>query len=496
MSMLIVLSIILTLSFPLSIYLYREKKKKDLIRELLASYLIEIQTEIDTLTFDHYLQKSWLYEHIIDEVLEIYHQDKSVLKLLNIEKTPDIFMITTALAPWLDDINSLFIKNELEIYNNYFEEIEAHPLSQKQRLAVVTNEKNNLILAGAGSGKTSVIVAKVGYVLDKHYAKKDEILVLAFNKKAQQELAERLNEKLGINVEVKTFHAFGKKIIERVTNHSCNDFSAMIVNAIKIIKNGAYHSPFNYIFIDEFQDISDERNEMILALKAENKDLNITVVGDDWQAINSFAGSNIDIIQNFESIYGDTATIKLDYTFRFNATLAKVSQDFILKNSQQIEKTINSIKPYNKHTLYYCTYDEKSKNNIEAYIEVILAFIAKNIKEKKSVMILSRYRFYEPKNLNYCIEKYPSLSISFETIHGSKGLESDYVILTHLESGKFGFPSEQCATDLNDYPYAEERRLFYVALTRAKEKVFFIANRDNPSVFMEEILREHEFISI
>jgi len=490
----IVIAIVLSLSLPLTLYVSKVKKQKDEARQILASYLIEIQEEIDAFTFDDYLQKSWLYENFIDDVVAIYQQDKKVLKLLSLEKTPDIFMIIEELDLWLKDINSVYIEKELELYKDYFDEIESNPLSAKQRLSVIVNEKNNLILAGAGSGKTSVIVAKVGYVFQKGYASKKEILVLAFNKKAQKELAERIEQKLGLKVEVKTFHAFGKKVVEKASKNLCSDFSAMITDATKAINNGSYISPYRYIFIDEFQDISAERNELILALKKQNDDVNITVVGDDWQAINSFAGSNIDIIQNFESIYGDTATIKLDYTFRFNATLAEVSQKFILKNSLQISKEIKSVKPVDENSLYIYAYKDKQK--MDEYIENILDFISKNINQRKSLLILSRYSFYKPKNMSHYTNKYKELSIIFETVHGSKGLEADYVILTHMESGKFGFPSEQSAVDLNDYPYAEERRLFYVALTRAKEKVFFLSSKEKPSTFIEEILREHELIHL
>ncbi len=492
MSMVVVISIVLTISFSLTFYLVKEKKRKYALRQLLAFYLLEIQEEVDNLSFDTYLQKSWLRKHIIDEVLEIFNQDKKVLTLLDLEDAPDIFMIIKELDLWLKDINSIYIKNELEIYSDYFNEIESNPLTHKQKVSVVTNEKNNLVLAGAGSGKTSVIVAKVGYALEKGYVKKEEILLLAFNKKAQQELVERIESKLGIEVEVKTFHAFGKKIIESCTNEQCSDFKAMILDATRLVKNSSYSSPYKYIFIDEFQDISAERNALILALKEKNSELNITAVGDDWQSINGFAGSDIGIIQNFESLYGDTATIKLNYTFRFNATIAEVSQKFILKNSKQIAKDIKSISPKSQHSIYLHRYKDKSK--MDEHLEVVLNFISKNIQEKKSLMILSRYSFYKPKNLNFFQEKFSNLDITFETVHGSKGLEADYIILTHMESGKFGFPSEQAAVDLNDYPYAEERRLFYVALTRAKEKLFFIGNSKKPSIFIEELLREHELV--
>lgn len=114
---------------------------------------------------------------------------------------------------WRENANKIFIEKEKSAFDHYFDTVESNPLTQMQKAAVITNEENNLILAGAGSGKTSVIVAKVGYILKKQLAKSNEILILAFNKKAQEELSKRISKKLNISVDTKTFHSLGLAII-------------------------------------------------------------------------------------------------------------------------------------------------------------------------------------------------------------------------------------------------------------------------------------------
>ena len=483
-------------SVPVIKNMQEEKRKKH--EKLLESsnYLLEVQKELEVLSTELYLQKNWLHENYIDDILEVIKGDKKVLNDLNKTLAPDIFEIYNNKEQWLEYVNQEFFEEELKNHKSYFNTIESNPLTHMQQIAVITHEENNLILAGAGSGKTSVIVAKVGYILNKKYATEKQILILAFNKKAQQELEERVSSKLNVKVNIKTFHALGKSIVDTSYGGNTLDFEEMISKAIQAINERRYNSPYLYIFVDEFQDISKERNEFILALKEQNQS-NITVVGDDWQAINKFAGSDIGIIQNFEHYYGATATIKLDYTFRFNESIAKASKNFILKNPQQMEKTIKTIKESSTQTLYLFWYS--SNKNMDEYIERIIQLIGKKTEDeftKKSIKILSRYSFYAPKNLSHLQESFKNeFDISFHTIHGSKGLEADYVILTHLEEGKFGFPSEQEQGD-EEFLYAEERRLFYVALTRAKEKIFFLTHKNKPSSFIEELREENEIYEL
>lgn len=109
----------------------------------------------------------------------------------------------TNFSTWMDNLNNEFYKSESLKYEDYFKTIESNPLTQSQTRAVIANELNNLVLAGAGSGKTSVVIARVGYLLKKEMARADEILVLAFNKAAAAEVRERIKSKLNVDIEVR-----------------------------------------------------------------------------------------------------------------------------------------------------------------------------------------------------------------------------------------------------------------------------------------------------
>ena len=155
--------------------------------------------------------------------------------------------------------NNAFLKQELDRHKTFFDKIESNPLTKMQRISIITNEDNNLVVAGAGSGKTSVIVGKVLYLLKKRLANANEILILAFNKKAQEEIQERLSEKLEIIPDVKTFHSLGNYILRFGQNQkglsklATDDF--MFKNAIKaIIQNSLEDSDFVDIMKIYFQE--------------------------------------------------------------------------------------------------------------------------------------------------------------------------------------------------------------------------------------------------
>ena len=674
---------------------------------------------------------------------------------------------TSDLDAWREKANEEFIRQEKDKFHSYFETVEANPLTERQKEAVIVDEANNLILAGAGSGKTSVVVAKIGYLLKQRYAAPDQILVLAYNKKAQMELAERIEEKLGVQVPTKTFHSLGLQIVahdqrgkpslcrwaederqmkplvhsivDELLQHSpdyfgilsryfvsyfapykseedfenlgeyyaylrnhdirtfrgekvksfeeceianqlflwgidyryeedykyptktkeyrqyrpdfylpdydiyiehfgisrdgktradidnkryladmewkrtlhrekgtclletysyekreghlieslkekllaegvvlgersieealqafnesgkmdaftklfltfmghyksnrleieelrgelkkeeyrgrafldlfeatcteyerrkkecgCIDFDDMVTMAVETVEEGRFRSPYLYILIDEFQDISRGRSRLVAALRSQVERSSVTVVGDDWQSINRFAGSDIGIIRSFGELFGESETVQLDYTFRFPEEVSRVATGFIGKNPMQIPKTIQTVKRNDAPGIYcfwYSNGEEQSRR-----IDSILSLIDRNLKErkKKSVMFLGRYGFNKPENFALLQSRYEErLDLRYSTVHASKGLEADYIVLLSVEGGRYGFPSEiedDPLLDLimpqsEDFPNAEERRLFYVALTRTKNKVFLLTNKVSPSAFARELLEEHE----
>ncbi len=662
----------------------------------------------------------------------------------------------------VNEKNNLFVKDEKIKEADFFKSVEENPLTESQQNAVVINEDNNLVIAGAGSGKTSVIVAKIGYLIKRGFTKPEDILVLAFNKKAVEEIEERITKKLNITTNVSTFHAFGLNIIgkankkplicnwatddkiltnmirnivkdklndvnfyelfkqyflehfipyknqfdfknkgeyydyiknydlrtlngdlvksyeeleisnflrlkninyiyespyehetstsryrqyqpdfylpdyriyiehygiskdgktapyidnikyladiewkralhiqnntklietysyeksegqllsllesklkshgvimkdipfeevleifnekngtvDRFTkltiqflNHfksnqftyedvrkrigildfrekaflnifeiiyseyekkknefKCIDFYDMINDAIKIVKSGKYIPPYKYILIDEFQDISSSRSDLIKSLCEKIDDSILTVVGDDWQSINRFAGSDVSIIKNFRNHFGVSKTIFLDNTFRFDNNISNVASKFITKNPTQINKSIKTFKFSENPSIYIY----RNVKNEEAYIERILNFLNKKIDndKKKDVIILGRFNHLKPDNFNDIKNYYTNFNIQFLSVHGSKGLGADYVILLGLDKGKFGFPCEIeddpildiVMSQQENYEFAEERRLFYVALTRTKEKLFIVSDIHNSSTFINEIVDDN-----
>jgi DNA helicase IV len=285
--------------------------------------------------------------------------------------------------------------------------------------------------------------------------------------------------------------------VEVLKEHDHIDFDDMIHRAINYIKHKNYRSKWRYILVDEFQDISEPRARLVTLLRDSNSETSLFCVGDDWQAIYRFTGSDLTWTTKFEQKFGDTKVTALDKTFRFNNSISDISSRFILENPLQIEKNLETNIKVKKPAVSILR--GKDKDSYGEELPSRLETVLDNISEAgSSVYILSRFSFYLPdrNDLRILAIKYPDLSLETYTIHASKGKEADYVIMIGLETGKFDFPSEKethplleaLLPPLEEYPFAEERRLFYVALTRAKERVYLIADMLLASSFVEEML--------
>lgn len=293
---------------------------------------------------------------------------------------------------------------------------------------------------------------------------------------------------------------------EYLTKSNSIDFHDMLLKAGRFISEGKYKTNFKYIIIDEFQDFSVSKSMLIQALCEQNPEAKLFCVGDDWQSIFRFAGSDISLMTNFEQAYGFTRKNQLVVTNRFNNLIAVVSNRFILKNPNQIQKEVQSEKTITGDAVEIRY--KKNANDTEQLLLEILNSLNKNVAKgtKPTVFLLGRYGFNMPNdfaysksqkkfiNLNYQ-KTYQNLSIEFLTIHKSKGSEADYVIIMDVVSGKYGLPSEVTDDPLleivlskgDPYPHAEERRLMYVAMTRARHKVFIITQNGRQSVFVLEL---------
>lgn len=279
------------------------------------------------------------------------------------------------------------------------------------------------------------------------------------------------------------------------------DFDMMINLATKIIKKYGMKRYYKYIIIDEFQDTSMIRYELIKTIENEC-DSKILCVGDDFQSIYKFSGCSLDLFVNFRKYFKDSKIMYMNKTYRNSFDLVKVAYSFIIKNPYQLSKKIISSKRIFKPIkLIYFT-----KSNCEYKF---LRLLDKLFDEgKKEILVLGRCNHdinnvYKGKMENdYLI--YKDMKIRYLTVHTSKGLEYENVIVLNLVDDVLGFPNKMEDDEIlklffknkEKYLYAEERRLFYVALTRTKNYVYLMTMKNNESIFVHEIKKKCELFDI
>ena len=280
------------------------------------------------------------------------------------------------------------------------------------------------------------------------------------------------------------------------------DFHDMIAKASKYVQSGHFTSPWRYILVDEFQDISEPRAQLVETLRESLDRCSLFCVGDDWQSIYRFAGSNIRFTTKFEERFGNAKITVLDKTFRFNNSICDVASRFVHENPMQLRKSLTT------HTRVHhpavSLLRQKKRDNLEGAdlddrLDRALKHIAARAKKGSSVYVLGRFHFILPNKVQMIMlrKRFPALSIECNTFHGAKGLEADYVVILGLERGPYGFPSQKISHPLlemllpalDPFPHSEERRLFYVALTRAKQRVYLISDMTNTSEFLVELLK-------
>ena len=293
------------------------------------------------------------------------------------------------------------------------------------------------------------------------------------------------------------FQPVYKRYIEELANINQIDFTDAILQATDICRS-SHPVKYDYIIVDEFQDISVDRYNFLKVLREGNPPAKLYCVGDDWQSIYRFSGSDMALFNQFSDYFGQTEINKIETTYRFGEPLVSLSSQFIQRNEAQIKKNIHPFNPQVKTELQFCDYERRD------YCNVIGQLVA-SIPLDKSVFLLGRYSFDD----YYLSFMYKSVKegnrffyiigdrkIEFLTVHKSKGLEADYVIILQCNKDTYGFPSlvsddpvlNYVLTKSDLYPYGEERRLFYVAITRAKVKTYILYDRRFPSVFVDEFL--------
>lgn len=286
------------------------------------------------------------------------------------------------------------------------------------------------------------------------------------------------------------------------------DFEDMITRACEYVEDGKYQSPFRHILVDEFQDISRNRGRLVKALKAQHQDARVFAVGDDWQSIYRFAGSDINLMRDFGQEFGGVfdgqsgihRIVDLGRTFRSVDQIAHAAKRFVLRNPAQLEKTVIPAGVADAPALrVVSTFLHDSH---EKLVEVLRSFPVASLETKKpSVLLLGRYRHLAPNEMHQLQRDFPNLDITFKTIHASKGLEADHVIVLGLFRGRTGFPSEivddpilsLVSPESEPYENGEERRVMYVALTRARKTVTLMSSASKQSAFVTELLGDPEY---
>lgn len=288
--------------------------------------------------------------------------------------------------------------------------------------------------------------------------------------------------KIYFKIILEIYHIYNQEI----ESSNLYDFNDMIKIATNNINNNIIKTNYKYIIIDEFQDTSLNRFKLIDAIMKQNN-AKIFVVGDDYQSIYRFSGCNLDIFLNFNKLVSNLNIINLDYNYRNPKEIIDVANSFIMQNKNQIKKETICLKNINK-PIKICFY--KNKRTV---IEKILKYI------DTKYLILGRNN--TDKDL-FNVQDKP-----FLTIHKSKGLEEDNIILINLTNNNNSLPSKiknhkiinkLIKTDY--YPYEEERRLFYVALTRTRNNIYLLVPKSNYSIFIKELMKNYknyiEYINI
>lgn len=342
-------------------------------------------------------------------------------------------------------------------------------------------------------------------------------------------MTDNVRTRLFLDVCHQCYLEYSKKLKERCAV----DFADMINESAKILqehRNMGRQLNFKYIIIDEYQDISRQRFDLARAL-SKICNAKIIAVGDDWQSIYAYAGSDISLFTHFVDTMGYGEELKITRTYRNSQEVIDIAGRFIQKNTAQIQKSLISPKHINYPIIIEAYSEDNDKTNpkekggiffflAQAVERCIVQIMETNEKEGKPanspILLIGRYGFdaynlcrsglftYTKISGNVKSKAFPKARLTFLTAHRSKGLGYDNVIIINAANSTYGFPSK-----IEDDPvmklviredraieYAEERRLFYVAMTRTKNRVYIAVPKQRPSRFVTELIQEYDRIEV
>ncbi len=388
---------------------------------------------------------------------------------------------------------------------------ELHPRPSKEVFEKIVNtEENryisrlvNLVCTFIQNFKTN------GYTTEKFFA---------WNAKSKNE-----RNKLFLTICEQCYHEYTKCLKER---HAI-DFEDMINDSARILREAEEQKlelDFKYIIVDEYQDISRQRFDLTKEL-GKLCDAKIIAVGDDWQSIYAYAGSDITLFTRFKETFGYGLELRITKTYRNAQEIIDIAGGFIQKNNEQIQKALVSPKHISNPVIiqsYTEDVDRKQYEGRGGKFFLVGETVEKLMKEilaenpKSSILLLGRYGFdgfnltksadfqYWEKTGNVTSKTFADIEMEFMTVHRAKGLGYDNVIIINAIDSVYGFPSKIQDDPVLQYvvkvdhsiEYAEERRLFYVALTRTKNRVYIVTPQQRPSEFVRELVRDYPNVTL
>ena len=311
---------------------------------------------------------------------------------------------------------------------------------------------------------------------------------------AQEELARRsqnASDRKRADAFLQVFEQARERYEARLAEAKALDFHDLINQATKLLQEGSAETTCSHVLVDEFQDISCGRMELLKALR--KPDMAYFLVGDDWQSIYRFTGSRVSLVRNVSQHLGHTRMETLTRTFRFGKRILEPSSHFIQQNPEQTRRTLQP-NPDAKDKGITLVASRRAGDGLRAVIKDLAE--SEDYEEKDTVMVLGRYR--ESRRALRTQGPRAQDKVIYRTVHSAKGQEADYVVILDLRDARHGFPCRVEDDPLlklvlppeedGEYQLAEERRLFYVGLTRARKGVYLVADERRPSPFVRELL--------